>query len=228
LVVGFGPAKEDRLGRRPHQLLAINARLIHQARHGIGVRWNADTALQHAEDLTRARDLGIEPSVLQLPFQDDGHPVVEPRHGLVRVGREDGKRGEFFTSRIDPHIVEPGKREILLIFGMDIVRRLVPSFALPLLEATGRHETAIVALQAAEGWTLREGLHPGINHVVGRFLIFHLMRNQAPTYEHDVVFHDPLLIAALQRKPRQNRPCWPGLYSYLKLSKPRRMISAMR
>jgi hypothetical protein len=112
---------------------------------------------------------------------------MEVSHELVRVLRNNREGVERFTLRCDPDVIQPGERNKHRTPGMDIVGRFLASLTLPFIESAGRDQAAVGSEQAPEGWPLGEGLHPGIDHLVGRLPIFGPVRNQAPAHEHDLI-----------------------------------------
>jgi hypothetical protein len=115
-----------------NQCFTVCTRLIHQARHGIGVEGDAGTAFEDVEDLVRGRDFFIEPAVLEVSVKNHGHAVVELGHKAVRVFGDDREGVDFLTIRVYPDVVEASKGKEFVARRVDVVGRFATDVCFPL------------------------------------------------------------------------------------------------
>ena len=168
-----------------NQPFTIHTRPIHHPRHRVRVQFQARASGEHIQNVLCLRERGIKPGIFQRSRQDDRHAVVKLGHRLVRVGRDDREGIEVVAVGALPHIIEASKRDILVILGVNIVWRFVPSLSLPLIIATSRYQGAVVAQQAPERGSFGQRLPSLIDHLISYLLVLGPMRNQALAHEHD-------------------------------------------
>ena len=76
-----------------------------------------------------------------LAIEDDGHPVVDRRDDIVRLGRDDRTRVDGRSSQV-PAIPQPGEGKGTVVSLCNAVRLLCTASLLPLVEPVSEDETA--------------------------------------------------------------------------------------
>ena len=138
---------------------------------------------EEREEVFGLADLGVEPARLVLLLQNDGHPVVDGGHELVRGRGDDRERAELVVFARVPCGPEPGEREGTAapesyeIWGLAAAREFFP-----LKEARGRDEAAGFLKQRFEALLLGESLGARVYHPVPRFHVFGPCGHEPPAH----------------------------------------------
>jgi hypothetical protein len=144
---------------------------------------------EQADNLFGFGHVRVEPGVLVLWQQDDRHAVVNRRHEVVGLRRDDGTGGELVARGvigITPGVVEAGEAEEAAVFPGDAILHLRPRTAWlpwPLEEGARREDAALEVQRTLEGGLARDALRPCVDHLGADAGILRPGRDEPPAHQ---------------------------------------------